>query len=76
MRFYPRLGQIRRASHPQGLCALCGENKANGRVDVQTDEFRGNDVVYKVHLSCVRGVDQNVLVGTLIARDDRDEGES
>ncbi len=37
---------------PQGLCIICKESKADARVEVQTNNFRGDDDVYKIHWKC------------------------
>ena len=52
---YPRFGQVRHHK-PQGKCVICGNGKAEKRVDVQINIFRGDDEVYKVHAKCIEGL--------------------
>jgi hypothetical protein len=48
---YPKIGG-KSDRKPQGRCKLCGKNKADCRVDVEFNEFRGDDIVYKCHKEC------------------------
>ena len=41
-----------RKCNPQGLCIICGEPKADARMEVQINNFRGDDDVYKIHWKC------------------------
>lgn len=61
---YPRIGE-KFTSSPHGLCAICNQPKAEGRVTVQVDWFRGNDFVYKVHLACIKGLKDKELLEVL-----------
>lgn len=49
---YPRIGSTSKLSHPRHVCQLCVQLKADLRVDVQLDPFRGNDEVFYVHQTC------------------------
>lgn len=53
---YPRFGQRYRLSRnqSQGLCIVCNKPKADARVTIQVDWFRGNDEVFKVHWACIK----------------------
>ena len=54
---YPKIGAINRLmSHKKGMCVLCCENEADSRLDMETSIFRGEDIVYKVHVRCVKGI--------------------
>ena len=43
--------EIRRCK-PQGLCWICGEPKADAKMEIQINNFRGDDDVYKIHWKC------------------------
>lgn len=61
---YPRVGEIRDRK-PQGLCKICKCNKSDKEVHVEVDYFRGNDEVYKVHSSCIKGHNSEGLLNLL-----------
>ncbi len=43
---------LSRKSKPKGLCKICGQNKSDSQAEVQTNWFRGDDLVYNVHKDC------------------------
>lgn len=60
MKKYPKIGEIHKVT-PQGLCVLCGKAKADKRVEVEHDYFRGNDTVHKVHSKCAENAGKRLL---------------
>lgn len=59
-RKYPNISSIDRVK-PQGLCVICKQPKANARLTVEHNIFRGDDSVLKVHSQCVTGPKEDVL---------------
>jgi hypothetical protein len=68
---YPRFGQTYRVK-PRGLCTICGGNKSDARVDVEVNQFRGDDVVYKVHQRCINGKNNRELLKLLGVENERE----
>lgn len=63
---YPRIGEQYSMSQPRGICVICSQPKADYKVIVEVDIFRGNDLVYKVHKACIWRVQEKVLVKELM----------
>lgn len=67
-RQYPRIGN-RRSDTPKGNCVLCGKPKADYRVDVEFNWFRGDDEVYKVHKLCQKNMKGDDLLKRLLKKE-------
>lgn len=52
---YPKVGDNWREK-PQGLCKLCDKPRAEWRIAIEVDIFRGNDEVIKVHRRCLKSL--------------------
>lgn len=61
---YPKLGNL--YEKRGGMCVLCGHNRADQRIEIQRDMFRGNDTVHPVHLACYAGVPRDERLQTLL----------
>lgn len=48
--------QIIKKQKPKGLCKICGENKSDSRIDVQVNNFRGDDDVFNIHNKCFKEI--------------------
>jgi hypothetical protein len=58
---YPRIGD-KWGIRPQGRCLVCNAPRANVCISIETDMFRGNDVVIKLHQNCLRQLsDSDIL---------------
>lgn len=68
MKEYPRIGS-RSKKKPKGMCVICKEGKADARVDVEINMFRGDDDVYKVHSRCIKNVRGDKLLENLLKSD-------
>lgn len=51
---YPRIGETIDLYKKRGICRLCGENKSDMRIDIQINNFRGDDEVFTVHKKCFK----------------------
>lgn len=51
----------KRKCRPQGICLVCGGNKADARVHVATNNFRGDDEVIKAHSTCIKNLKDKTL---------------
>jgi len=60
-RIYPRVGDVHNV-RPQGRCIKCNEPRANARVAIQVNIFRGDDVVVKIHRDCLKPLSNNDVI--------------
>ena len=65
-RTYPRIGEISTPYKPQGMCIFCGGNKANRRIEIQVNWFRGDDDVAKAHGRCIAQIPKIDLLDEII----------
>ena len=56
-------------TYPKGLCILCGFPKADGRVTIETNSFRGDDLVYKAHWGCLSKLKDTELLVKLFEKE-------
>ena len=56
---YPIIGSTSK-KYPRGICRICKQPKSDFRVDIQVNEFRGDDDVIYMHKSCYKEVGSNV----------------
>lgn len=62
MSHYPRISEKRKVSHKKGRCIICGLGQADARLTIQINWFRGDDLVYKVHWTCVMAQSDDQLL--------------
>ena len=63
---YPKISEKIKISHPKGLCHFCNQPKADTKIIMEVDIFRGNDRVYKVHSECIKNFSDKILVQKII----------
>jgi len=51
MKDYPRIGS-KQKHNLKNRCAVCGGLKPDLRIDVEVNNFRGDDDVYLIHTEC------------------------
>ena len=61
---YPRMGPTRKV-RPQGLCQICGMPRADRRITIEWNWFRGDDTVHKVHELCIAAMDSKDVLSLL-----------
>ena len=66
---YPRLGTYHDNRPAKGLCWICNQPQADTKVDIQVDQFRGNDIVAKVHWTCFLGLKDRSSLAIIVAWD-------
>lgn len=55
----------RTKKNPGGKCALCGSEQADMRLDIQINEFRGDDDIVNVHQACVYRKNSKTIMAEL-----------
>jgi len=64
---YPRVGERYKTNNqPQGLCIICQQNKADAKVTVEVNRFRGDDFVYKIHWDCIKRIKDTELLDLIV----------
>lgn len=70
-RKYPRIGMFH-TKKPKGRCRISGEVGADANLDIEINEFRGDDEVFNIHAVCADPLDDDELIKACL---DTEEGK-